>query len=55
MASLSGVKIAILITDGFEQIEMTEPRKAFTSRSGDSHCFAESQSRTGMEFHQLGR
>jgi len=25
---LSGVKVAILVTDGFEQVEMTEPRKA---------------------------
>jgi len=25
---LSGKKIAILVTDGFEQVEMTEPRKA---------------------------
>lgn len=28
MATLSGLKVAILITDGFEQVEMTEPRKA---------------------------
>ncbi|MDB5398388.1 MAG: protease [Acetobacteraceae bacterium] len=26
--SLNGLKVAILITDGFEQVEMTEPRKA---------------------------
>ena len=25
---LAGLKVAILITDGFEQVEMTEPRKA---------------------------
>jgi protease I len=28
MASLSGKKIAILATDGFEQVELIEPRKA---------------------------
>src|SRR6185437_6867110 len=28
MARLEGKKVAILITDGFEQVEMTEPRKA---------------------------
>ena len=28
MAKLSGKKVAILVTDGFEQSEMTEPRKA---------------------------
>ena len=27
-AELSGLKVAILVTDGFEQVEMTEPRKA---------------------------
>jgi protease I len=26
--SLDGLKVAILVTDGFEQVEMTEPRKA---------------------------
>ena len=26
--TLSGVKVAILITDGFEQVEMTQPRQA---------------------------
>src|SRR5687767_3110877 len=26
--SLQGKKVAILITDGFEQVELTEPRKA---------------------------
>ena len=28
MPRLEGKKVAILITDGFEQVEMTEPRKA---------------------------
>lgn len=28
MNTLNGLKVAILITDGFEQVEMTEPRKA---------------------------
>jgi protease I len=28
MADLNGKTVAILITDGFEQVEMTEPRKA---------------------------
>ena len=27
-AELSGLEVAILVTDGFEQVEMTEPRKA---------------------------
>lgn len=29
--ALDGVKVAILVADGFEQIEMTEPRKALES------------------------
>lgn len=28
MSDLKGKKVAILLTDGFEQVEMTEPRKA---------------------------
>ena len=27
-AELSGLKVAVLVTEGFEQVEMTEPRKA---------------------------
>jgi protease I len=26
--TLNGMKAAILVTDGFEQVELTEPRKA---------------------------
>jgi protease I len=26
--TLQGMKVAILVTDGFEQVELTEPRKA---------------------------
>jgi protease I len=28
MPNLEGLKVAVLVTDGFEQVEMTEPRKA---------------------------
>ncbi len=28
MADLKAIKVAILVTDGFEQVELTEPRKA---------------------------
>ena len=27
-AELSGLNVAILVTEGFEQVEMTDPRKA---------------------------
>lgn len=30
-SSLDGMKVAILVSDGFEQVEMTEPRKALDS------------------------
>ena len=29
MANLEGVKVAILVTDGFEQVDLLDPRKAF--------------------------
>jgi protease I len=28
MENLKGLKVAILVTDGFEQVELLEPRKA---------------------------
>jgi putative intracellular protease/amidase len=37
MLTLSGKKIAILVADGFEQVEMTEPRKAL-DEAGAQTC-----------------
>ncbi|MEG4944685.1 type 1 glutamine amidotransferase domain-containing protein [Microcoleus sp. F4-D5] len=34
--NLKGLKVAILITDGFEQVEMTEPRKALDQASAET-------------------
>ena len=34
--SLSGVKVAILVTDGFEQVEMTKPREALDEAGADT-------------------
>ena len=34
--SLDGMKVAILITDGFEQVEMTEPRKALDAAGAET-------------------
>ena len=28
MDNLNGLKVAILVTDGFEEVELTEPEKA---------------------------
>jgi protease I len=35
-AGISGLKIAILVTDGFEQVELTEPRKALDEAGADT-------------------
>ena len=34
---LNGVKVAILATDGFEQVELTEPKKAIEAAGGVAH------------------
>ena len=34
--SLQGMKVAILVTDGFEQVELTEPRKALDQAGADT-------------------
>lgn len=36
MASLSGIRVAILIDDGFEEVEMTEPRKALQEAGAET-------------------
>lgn len=38
--SLTGKKIAILATDGFEQVELTEPRKALEGAGATTHVIA---------------
>lgn len=34
--TLNGVKVAILVTDGFEQVEMTEPRQALDDAGAET-------------------
>ncbi|MGO4884245.1 MAG: type 1 glutamine amidotransferase domain-containing protein [Bryobacteraceae bacterium] len=36
MEQLKGLKVAILVTDGFEQVEMVEPRKALDQAGADT-------------------
>ena len=36
MENLKGLKIAILVTDGFEQVELTEPRKALDQAGAET-------------------
>ncbi|GAB4051505.1 type 1 glutamine amidotransferase domain-containing protein [Spirosoma litoris] len=37
---LQGKKVAILLTDGFEQVEMTEPREALQDAGATTHLIA---------------
>ena len=39
-ANLAGKRIAILATDGFEQVELTEPRKALDEAGATTHVIA---------------
>jgi len=34
--TLHGLKVAILVTGGFEQVEMTEPRKALDTAGAET-------------------
>jgi protease I len=36
-AKLNGKKVAILVTDGFEQVELTEPKKALEEAGAQTH------------------
>jgi protease I len=40
MPSVNGLKIAILATDGFEQVELTEPRKALDQAGAQTSVVA---------------
>ena len=37
---IKGKKVAILVTDGFEQVEMTDPRKALEDAGAETHVVA---------------
>src|SRR5690606_9741380 len=37
---LEGKKIAIVVTDGFEQVELTEPKKALEEAGAETHLIA---------------
>lgn len=38
--NLEGKKIAIVVTDGFEQVELTEPKKALEEAGAETHLIA---------------
>jgi protease I len=53
--SLSGKKIAILATDGFEQVELTEPKKALEDAGATTHVIApKSGEIKAWKFHDWG-
>ena len=49
---LDGMKVAILVTDGFEQSEMTEPRRALTAAGADTKIVSPKNDRVrGWKHH----
>jgi protease I len=52
MSTLSGLKVAILVADGFEQVEMTEPRKALQQAGADTRIVSPARRRVqGWNHH----
>jgi protease I len=45
MENLKGVKVAILITEGFEEVEMVKPRQALTEAGADARIVSPKNSR----------
>jgi len=55
MTDISGTRIAILVTDGFEQVELTEPRKALDEAGADTSIVSPKDgSVRGWNFTQWG-
>ena len=40
--TLKGLKVAILVTDGFEKVELTEPRKALDEAGAETRIVSRS-------------
>lgn len=54
MARLSGMKVAILVTDGFEQVELTKPREAL-EQEGASVQIVSNKSGTVLGLHHIDK
>jgi protease I len=53
--TLKGMKIAILVTDGFEQIELTEPRRVLDEAGADTRVVSPRETRVrGWKFTDWG-
>src|ERR1700689_1925493 len=52
---LDGCRVAILVTDGFEQVEMTEPRKALHEAGAETDLIAPDKDEVqGMNHDEKG-
>jgi protease I len=55
MAQLNGIKVAILVTDGFEQVELVEPRKALDAAGARTQIVSPKNDRVrGWKFTEWG-
>lgn len=55
MANISGLRVAILVTDGFEQVELTEPRKALDEAGADTSIVSPKDGQVrGWKFTEWG-
>jgi deglycase len=55
MDNLEGVKVAILVTDGFEQVELIEPRQALDEAGADTQVVSPKDERVrGWNFTEWG-
>ncbi|HXN51628.1 MAG TPA: type 1 glutamine amidotransferase domain-containing protein [Candidatus Acidoferrum sp.] len=55
MAKLNGLKVAILVTDGFEQVELVEPRKALDEAGAETQIVSPKSDRVrGWKFTDWG-
>ncbi len=55
MENLQGKRVAILVADGFEQVELTEPKKALDrGRREDGDRLSRQGEGEGLEPHGLG-
>lgn len=53
--TLTGLKVAILVTDGFEQVELTEPRKALDEAGAETSIVSPKDDRVrGWKFTEWG-
>jgi protease I len=52
--TLNGLKIAVLATDGFEQAELTEPRKALDEAGADTEIVSPKDKIRGWKSRQWG-